>query len=206
VGKAPDVPAGYPEVVQYQSEFDDHLTLPNNSRLRTRRLRRCEDRVIRELYRHLSSRTRYLRFSLAMPELPDSLLAILTCVDEHRRLALLAESDTDAGPEVVALSEFVAIDHHTAEVGLVVRDDWQRQGLGTVLAARTLLVAEARGFDRFRAQVHYDNVGVMRLLDRVAVITSMTHRPGVCEITFVRRGHTLPVPADTCGTSSESDT
>ena len=180
--------AGYSGIVPYPSELEEQLTLPNRNRLRTRPLRRCEDRVIRELYRHLSSRTRYLRFSSAMPELPDSLLRLMTCVDYHRRLALLAESDIDDGAEVVALSEFIAIDDHTAEVGLVVRDDWQRQGLGTALAARTLLAAEVRGFDQFVAQVLHENVGVMRLLDRVGVVMAMKTRREVSEVTFVRRG------------------
>ena len=179
--------AGYSGLVQYPSDLEDRLTLPNRSSLRTRPLHRGEERAIRELYRHLSSRTRYLRFSLAMPELSDSLLRLITCVDYHRRLALLAESDTDGGPEVVALSEFVAIEDHTAEVGLVVRDDWQRLGLGTALARRTLLAAEVRGFDRFVAQVLYENTGVMRLLRHVGDVVSTKTRSGVTEVTFVRR-------------------
>lgn len=178
----------YPGVVQYPSELEDQLTLPNRSRLRTRPLRRCEDRVIRELYQHLSSRTRHLRFSSSLPELPDSLLRLITSVDYHRRLALLAESDADDGVEVVALSEFIAIDDHTAEVGIVVRDDWQCLGLGTALATRTLLAAEVRGFDHFVAQVLHENVGVMRLLDHVGVVISMRTRREVSEVTFVRRG------------------
>lgn len=180
--------AGYSGIVQYPCELEDQLTLPNRSRLRTRPLRRSEAPAIHELYRHLSSRTRYLRFSSVMPELPDSLLRLITCVDYHRRLALLAESDLGQGAEVVALSEFVAIDDHTAEVGLVVRDDWQRQGLGTALATRTLLAAEVRGFDQFVAQVLYENVGVMRLIDHVGVVVSAKSRRGVSEVTFVRRG------------------
>ena len=87
--------AGYSGIVQYASELEDQLTLPNRGGLRTRPLRRYEDRAVRELYRHLSTRTRYLRFSSAMPELPDCLLRLITCVDYNRRLALLAESDTD---------------------------------------------------------------------------------------------------------------
>ena len=53
-----------------------------------------------------------------MSELPDSLLDLITGVNYHRRLALLAESDM-GGAAVVALSEFIAVDDHTAGVGLV---------------------------------------------------------------------------------------
>jgi acetyltransferase len=178
--------AGHFEVVQCPDELEDRMP-PNQRTLRIRPLRQCDDRAIRELYRRLSARTRYLRFSSPIPEPPDSLLRLITSVDDHRRLALLAESDTVEGGEVVALSEFAAIDDHTAEVALVVRDEWQRQGLGTALATRTLLAAEARGFDLFVAQMLYENVGVMRLLDRVGVVVSMKIQRGISEVTFIRR-------------------
>ena len=122
-----------------------------------------------------------------MPEPPDSLLRLITSVDYRRRLALVAESDIGDGAEVVALSEFAALDDHTAEVGLVVHDEWQRLGLGTSLAMRTLRAAEARGFDLFVAEVLLHNVGMMRLLDQVGVVVSKKTRRGVSEVAFVRR-------------------
>jgi RimJ/RimL family protein N-acetyltransferase len=87
----------------------------------------------------------------------------------------------------VALSEYAALDDHTAEVGFVVRDEWQRLGVGTALAMSTLRAAEARGFDLFVAEVLPHNVGVRRLLDRVGVVVSAKSWRGVSEITFVRR-------------------
>jgi len=74
-----------------------------------------------------------------------------------------------------------------AEVAFVVHDEWQRLGLGTTLAIRTLCAAEARGFDQFVAEVLLDNVGVRRLLDRVGVVVSTNTRCGVSEVRFVRR-------------------
>lgn len=136
--------AGYCGVVQYPSELENHLTLSTRNNLHIRPLRRSEDSAILDLYRQLSARTRYLRFASAMPDLPDSILRLITGVDYHRRLALLAESDMGDGTEVVALSEFTAIDDHIAEVGIVVRDDWQRLGLGTALAHKNA----ARGRDQ----------------------------------------------------------
>jgi len=159
----------------------------NHSRVRIRPLRKCDDHAIGEFFRHLSLRTRYLRFSATMRDLPDSLLQLIMSADQSRRLALVAESDIGDGAELVGLSECVAIDDHTAEVGLVVRDVWQGQGLGTVLATRTLLAAEAVGFDQFLAHVLLENVGTMRLLDRVGVVRSKKTRRGLSEVTFVRR-------------------
>lgn len=152
-----------------------------------RPLRRCEDAPVRELYRRLSPRTRYLRFFSPMPELPESVLHLLTCVDGERGLALLAELRTPAGPEVVGLGSFGADGNGRAEVGLVVSDAWQRQGIGTALADRVLQAAEARGFHRFVAHALWDNQPIRRLIRRVGEIVSTRTRQGVTEISFVPR-------------------
>lgn len=183
-----DDPPVYPE------DLVDAFTLPNHRRVRIRPLRRCEDGAARELYGRLSPRTRYLRFFSPMPALPDSLVRLLTHVDYRRRLALLAEVDRGDGVQVVGLGNFAAIDDDSAEVGLVVCDEWQRQGIGVALAARVLRAADARGFRRFVAQTFWDNTVIRRLLERVGEIVSSRTRQGVSEITFVRRTPWLPIP------------
>jgi GNAT superfamily N-acetyltransferase len=123
-----------------------------------------------------------------MPMLPDSVLSLMTCVDYRRRLALLAELEIADGTEVVALGSFGAIDDGIAEVGLVVRDEWQRQGIGIALAARVLQAAEARGFNRFVAHTLWGNVVIRKLLNHVGDVLSTRTHQGVSEVSFVRRG------------------
>jgi acetyltransferase len=172
---------------EYPSELEDHIRLPNQRLLHIRPLRPCDDGPIRELYSHLSPRTRYLRFLSPMPVLPDSVLSLMTCVDYRRRLALLAELDIADGTEVVALGSFGAIDDGTAEVGLVVRDEWQGQGIGIALAARVLQAAEARGFTRFVAHVLWDNGVIRKVLNQVGHVLSTRTHHGVSEVSFVRQ-------------------
>jgi RimJ/RimL family protein N-acetyltransferase len=169
---------------------DEDVILPDHRRLRVRSLRWCEDAPVRELYRVLSPRTRYLRFFSPMPELPDSVLRLLTCVDGRSGIALLGELQTPAGEEVVALGSFGATGEGLAEVGLVVSDAWQHQGIGTVIADRVLRAAEARGFHRFVAHALWDNQGIRRVLRRVGQIVSTRTRQGVTEISFVPRYQT----------------
>ena len=51
---------------------------------------------------HLSVQSRYLRFLSPLPQLPDSLVRLLACVDYRRTLALVVERETDAR-EIVGL-------------------------------------------------------------------------------------------------------
>jgi acetyltransferase len=174
-------------LAEYPSELDDDLTLPNQKRLHIRALRRGEESSIRELDAHLSVRTRYLRFLSPLPALPDSVTRLLACVDYRRRLALVAEHHDGSGAEIVGLGSFGAIDESSAEVALVVTDDWQHLRVGTELARRVLQAAEARGFHRFIVHVLAENVAIRRLLKDVGVVVSSKVSGGISELAFVRR-------------------
>lgn len=166
---------------------EGQIKLPNGCHLRIRALRRGEYGPVRELWARLSLRTRYLRFFSPMPVLPDSLLRMLADVNDPRRLALVAELDNAEGGDVVALGNVGASDDDRAEVGLVVADAWQRQGIGVALGATLLQAAEVRGYHRFVVHGLWDNPALRPLLNHLAEVVSTNTRFGVSEITFVRR-------------------
>ena len=172
---------------RYPGELEEGIRLPNGERLRIRPLRRGEDLPIRQLFGRLSPETRYLRFFSPMPLLPEPVVQLLSCVDYCRQLALLGEFDAPDGGQAVALGSFAALEPGTAEIALVVADQWQRQGIGTALASRVLLAAEARGFHRFVGHVLHGNAVIPRLLDRAAFIVSTRTQHAVSEVCFVRR-------------------
>jgi acetyltransferase len=173
--------------LEYPIELDDDVTLPNRKTLHIRALHRCEQAPVRELFAQLSPRTRYRRFFSPLPALPDSVLRLLTCLDHRRGLALVAEYVTTSGREIVGLASFNAIDDQHAEVALVVRDDWQRQRVGTTLARRVLQAAEDRGFHRFVVLVHADNFAIRKIVKKIGDVVSATMSGGVSELAFVRR-------------------
>ena len=105
----------------------------------------------------------------------------------RRRLAVVAEDEAAGGAGVVALASFSAVDETTAEVAVVVQDDWQRQGVGTALVSTLLDAAEKRGFDRFVAIIAADNSIIRRLLDRFGRIVASCTSLGVSELMFERR-------------------
>jgi RimJ/RimL family protein N-acetyltransferase len=172
---------------EYPSDLDESLTLPDQRRIHIRALRHCEEAPIRELFAHLSPRTRYLRFLSPLSSLPDYIVRMLASVDYRRQLALVAEHVTANATVVVGLGSFGAVDDTSAEVSLVVRDDWQGHRVGTELALRILQAAEARGFHRFIAHIASGNAVIRKLLRNVGEVVSATASAGVSELAFVRR-------------------
>ena len=170
------------------NDLVDDVPLSDHRVLRIRPVRQCDFEPVRQLYRRLSPRSRYLRFFSPMRSLPESVLRLITCVDYRRQVALVAELTSELGGEVVAFANFAANDEGAAEVALVVGDEWQRQGIGTILAAKLVDAASARGFDRFVANVLWENGAVMRkLITHVGEVVSGSTRSGVLELSFVRR-------------------
>jgi RimJ/RimL family protein N-acetyltransferase len=85
------------------------------------------------------------------------------------------------------LASFAAVDDGVAELSLLVRDDWQYQGIGTELASRIVSAAKSRGLHRFVVWIASDNIGIRRILQRVGDAIKTTARGNVFEVAFVRR-------------------
>src|SRR5262249_44597381 len=107
--------------------------------------------------------------------------------DDCRKLALVAELDADGTAMVIGLANLGAVDSESVEVGLVVRDDWQRQHVGTELALTMMQAAERLGFRRFIGHVLDENVAMRRLLKNIGVIVSRKVDGNVHELAFTRR-------------------
>jgi acetyltransferase len=162
------------------------------SHLNFRSLGPGEDGVVRDLFARLSLPTRYLRFFLPLPVLSDSLLRIIGGAEEQGRIAMVAET-ADVRRQVVALGNVAPADYGRGEVGLVVADAWQRQGVGSALAGRLLRAAQDCGYSKFVVYSLIGNPAVRPLLARVAnVVSSRTHY-GMSETTFVRRQPSEPI-------------
>ena len=162
------------------------------SHLHFRSLQPGEDSVVRDLFTRLSLPTRYLRFFMPLPVLSDSLLRMIGGAEDLGRIAMVAETD-DVHRQVVALGNVAPADYGRAEVGLVVADAWQRQGIGSALAGRLLRAAQDCGYRKFVVYSLIGNPAVRPLLARVAdVVSSRTHY-GMSETTFVSRRQIEPI-------------
>jgi GNAT superfamily N-acetyltransferase len=94
----------------------------------------------------------------------------MTTLDGWSRYAIGATASSPDGPVGAAIARFArsAEDPTSAEVALLVVDDFQHAGLGRVLIARIAEAASVRGIERFTALVLRDNLPMIGLLRRYA--------------------------------------
>lgn len=145
-----------------QSRFEQiPCTLRDGRRVLIRPISRNDaDRLVK-FHESLSDRTIYQRFFSAHPHLSDQEVARFTQVDHLLREAYVATENED----IVAVGRLDTIDSQSAEVAFVIRDDYQRQGLGSALFSLLAETAREQGIRKFVAEVLPQNRAMIRLFE-----------------------------------------
>ena len=143
--------------------------LPDGAQILIRPIRADDKRFLEDGLRQLSDESVHRRFLSPKRSFSRAELRYLTEVDGRDHVALVAEYPGEPVRRLIAVGRFVRLAQNTdaAEVAIVVADDWQRRGVGSLFAER--LAAEARrlGVKRFTATMASDNVAPHRLMDRL---------------------------------------
>jgi GNAT superfamily N-acetyltransferase len=111
--------------------------------------------------------------------------------DDH---VLLIVTEMHGAKEMaVALAE-LACDRSsdTGEIAVVVRDDWQRKGIGTFLLGQLVRIAHQGGLTYLRADLFADNYPMRRLLCSLGLPSTTTnHRGELSWVAHLPPGETL---------------
>jgi ribosomal protein S18 acetylase RimI-like enzyme len=131
-----------------------------------------------ELHEACSPRSRERRYlsGAALPR-PGRLRRLL---EPSRGLTLVATTDTDG--TVVAMANLLG-EGDEAEVALLVRDDWQRRGLGSALLRRLVSHADRAGYAALVLHLRADNAPMLRTLRRLDRPSSVQRDGGLLTLT-----------------------
>jgi GNAT superfamily N-acetyltransferase len=154
------------------SDFD-WTTLPTSSglTLRVRPEQPDDGPILVELFSRLSPSSRFLRFSKVMDD-PDpqrvqqeaERLARLGPPTDMAWLAFADLPELNGAPAAVV--RYMRTEPAEAELAVAVRDDVQRQGIGTALLLFACTQAQQNGIERLTAIFRSENRGVWALLKR----------------------------------------
>src|SRR5688500_5295502 len=99
-----------PMAAPYPKELEREVALRNGGRLRLRPIRTDDAERLISLYDRLSQRSAYQRFFTVLKRLPPDWAEVFATVDFRHRLAVVAERETPAGPELIGVGRYEPID------------------------------------------------------------------------------------------------
>lgn len=145
-----------------------YARLSDNTLLYTREIRPEDKEQLLEGMQNLSEQSRQRRFLGPKPTLSASELRYLTEVDGTDHYAIVAVAAEDEG-RIVAVARFIraADDPSAAEAAIVVCDELQGKGLGSLLARRLTDAARDRGIDRLTASISAENRPALKLMRKI---------------------------------------
>ncbi|WP_319464073.1 GNAT family N-acetyltransferase [Micromonospora sp. RTP1Z1] len=142
------------------------LLLPDGSELLVRPATVDDLPGVVELHEACSARSRQRRYlgGAACPSAPR----LRRLLEPARGVTLVAQSAGSGGEaeSVVAMANLLA-EGDEAEVALLVRDDWQRRGLGTALLRRLAGRAERAGYGALVLHTQAENAPMLRTVARL---------------------------------------
>ncbi|MGE0623898.1 MAG: N-acetyltransferase family protein [Pseudomonadales bacterium] len=128
-----------------------------------------DERIEADFVRNLSPESRYLRFHHGLRELTPELLARFTRIDYPSAMALIATVRAADVERQIGVARYAATPPggDTAEVAIVVADDWQGCGVGTRLLLELRAVARAAGYRHLHMRVLPQNRRMIALARRL---------------------------------------
>ena len=127
-----------------------------------------------------------MRFLQAASVLTDEQAYNLANVDYLTKMALVGSIEENGGQQILSVARYAILDRDPpggAEAAIVVRDDFQRCGLGKISMDRLAHYAQKHGVRYFTATVHTTNLKLIRFIQSSELsFEKEVLEPGVWEI------------------------
>jgi len=152
-----------PAIRPYPEQHVGRWTMKNAVEVTIRPIRPEDEPLMIAFHERLSDRTVYMRYFQPLKltqRTAHERLTRICFIDYDREMALVAElNDPKAGPQIISVARLSKLHGKPdAEVAVLVRDDFQHQGLGTELVRRLMLIAREEKLDF----VHSTMLGINR--------------------------------------------
>ncbi|HEY1017116.1 MAG TPA: GNAT family protein [Herpetosiphonaceae bacterium] len=177
-----------------------HWTTRQGTPLLIRHITAADAPLLVELYSRLSAETLWRRFGRVMtgvsPAKVREQAAELSDLDPHTADALVAILDEGGADRIIAVARLAGATDDTAEFALLVRDDFQGQGVGAFIFDLLIQVALVRGLRYLTAYVAAENAPMLALVRRSGLEYDMDTSHGETDVRiFLTLPFDGPAPA-----------
>jgi acyl-CoA hydrolase/GNAT superfamily N-acetyltransferase len=174
-----------PPLGVYPAELEKKATLRDGVEVLLRPIKPTDERMEQELFYSLSDRSIYLRFFSSMGAMPHERVQYYTTIDYEDQMAIVAILEDDREEQMIGVGRYVRDkDSDMAELALLVHDDWQGKGLGTLLHEYLEQIAQSRNIGGFRAEILDQNKRALHVFTKLGRKARTTFDRGVYTATY----------------------
>jgi len=150
---------------EYPEELEVCRTTKTGLQISLRPVKISDEPLLKDFFYSLSDQSIYLRFFSRRTSMPHEDLQKFVVIDYTEKMAILAVCHDEEKEEVVGVGRyFIEKETCFADLALVIRDDWQNQGIGKELLAYLVCLAKKQGLLGVIAEVLIDNKPMLQLL------------------------------------------
>jgi RimJ/RimL family protein N-acetyltransferase len=174
---------------EYPENLETHRTTPEGLTVLLRPVKISDEPLLKDFFYSLSDQSIYQRFISSRKDMPHERLQESVVIDYTREIVILVIIESEAKEEIVGVGQYGINEmRHSAEVALVVRDDYQNKGIGTELLAYLTHLAKRQGLLGFTAEVLVENRPMLHLFEKMGFDTEKRSDAGVYELKMTFRG------------------
>ena len=166
---------------QYPYYYEEWITLEDGSAVFLRPIKPTDGPLLLDLFKSLSRETIYFRFLTHLEKLQPEMVKQLVEIDYESHFALAAIITVDTKESIIGTCRYIVkenTDH--AELTVVLRDDWQRKGLGKAMVTRVVNIARSKGLASIEILLDYRNEGMKRIFASLGYPVS--YEPSILDI------------------------
>jgi acetyltransferase len=165
--KSKPQPYSHVAIRPYPEEYVRSVTLKDGSQVLLRPIRPEDEPMWHEHLKHCSQRSIWQRFRYLFKESTHEMATRFCFVDYDRTMAIVAEVNAAGMRQIIGVARLVAdADRSAAEYAILLADDWQGRGLGSILTDFCFEICTKWGVDRVYAETTIDNQSMQKILRR----------------------------------------
>jgi acyl-CoA hydrolase/GNAT superfamily N-acetyltransferase len=152
---------------EYPEGLEIYRTTKEGLRIMLRPVKISDEPLLKDLFYSLSGPSMYTRFASARKDMHHQRLQEYVAVDYTRTMVILALVGMVEKEMAIGLGQYIVDEAtHTAELALLVRDEYQGKGVGRELQSYLTYLAKRQGLLGFTAEVLADNTPALQLVKK----------------------------------------
>lgn len=141
----------------------------NGKEYQFRPMKPTDEELLKDLFYALSDESRYRRFMSPRKDMPHERRQDFVQINYNKEMAIVVIDQEIEGPErMVGEGDYrIKEGQNVAEISIMIRDEYQAQGIGSALVEYLTTIAKRQGLYGFTAEVLAENKKMLKVFEKM---------------------------------------